>query len=75
MTESFVKNYKAYCVMVQRRQLDDYPPAEFVSPADCYLLQSLLTALQPIEQFIRLAEGEKYVTIAVVPVSDARFAC
>lgn len=68
MSESFVENYKAYCVMAQRGDLDDFPPSEFVSPMDCYVLQALLGALGPIEAFIRLAEGEKYVTIAVIPV-------
>ena len=68
MLERFCLNYDAYLLMARRGLFDDEPEIEFVSPAELVTVKSLVDALAPIEKFIRLAEGEKYVTLAVVPV-------
>ena len=68
MLERFCLNYNAYVLMAHQGSFDDEQEIEFVSPAELVTVQSLVDALAPIEKFIRLAEGEKYVTLAVVPI-------
>ena len=68
MLERFYENYDAYVLMARRGEFDDEPEIEFVTPAELVIVKGLVDALSPIEKLIRLVEGEKYVTLAIVPV-------
>lgn len=68
LLERFVENYRAYAVMGLQHALDDLPPESLVTPEEVRKLKALTEALEPVADFVRLAEGEKYLTPALVPV-------
>lgn len=73
MLERFYLNYDAYALMALRGAFDDeVEEIDFVTPAELVKVKGLVDALAPVEKFIRLAEGEKYVSLAVVPVYYSR---
>ena len=69
MLKRFILNYDAYVLMAQRKQLDDFCGASgFVTPREKLTLIAIRDALEPVEKFVRLCEGEQYVTLAITPV-------
>ena len=68
MLERFLYLYPAYALCATRGDFDDLRAEEFVTPTEVRILQALLGALSPVEEFVRLVEGEKYATLELVPV-------
>lgn len=68
MLERFIELYPAYALCAARGDFADLPSRDFVDPAGLRKLKSFLQALAPVEEFVRLAEGDYASSLAVTPV-------
>lgn len=72
MLESFLKLYNDVLALALHGYLDQYD-GYIPTIEDVRILNAIFTVLGPLADFVRLCEGEKYTTIAMVPVRLKKF--
>ena len=67
MLSRFVEIHRVLVILVATGDFDDIERLEFLSPSELLRFKDIVKVLAVPERFIRALEGEKYLTMPLVP--------